>query len=181
MRLKLLSPGEMNADQKQTYDESIAGKRGKPPPPMMAWLNSPEMARHATRLGGFLRFDTVFSAGITEIAILVTARHWSSHYEWYAHRLLAIKGGLDEKIINDIRDRRTPTFSDPKAKVVYDVAKSLHDGHGVSKSLYDEAVKVVGERGIVEIIGLCGYYTMVSMTLNTFEFPLPEGHISELV
>jgi len=181
MRLKLLSPGEMSEDQKQTYDESIAGKRGKPPPPMMAWLNSPEMARHATRLGGFLRFDTVFSAGITEIAILVTARHWTSHYEWYAHRLLAIKGGLDEKIINDIRDRRTPTFSDPKAKVVYDVAKSLHDGHGVSKSLYDEAVKVVGERGIVEIIGLCGYYTMVSMTLNTFEFPLPEGHISELV
>ncbi len=62
MRLKLLSPGEMNADQKQTYDESIAGKRGKPPPPMMAWLNSPEMARHATRLGGFLRFDTIFPA-----------------------------------------------------------------------------------------------------------------------
>ena len=180
MRLKLLSPGEMSEDQKQTYDESIAGKRGKPPPPMMAWLNSPEMARHATRLGGFLRFDTVFSAGITEIAILVTARHWSSHYEWYAHRLLAIKGGLDEKIINDIRDRRTPTFSDPKAKVVYDVAKSLHDGHGVSKSLYDEAVKVVGERGIVEIIGLCGYYTMVSMTLNTFQFPLPDGEVSEL-
>ena len=180
MRLKLLSPGEMSEDQKQTYDESIAGKRGKPPPPMMAWLNSPEMARHATRLGGFLRFDTVFSAGITEIAILVTARHWTSHYEWYAHRLLAIKGGLDEKIINDIRDRRTPTFSDPKAKIVYDVAKSLHDGHGVSKSLYDEAVKVVGERGIVEIIGLCGYYTMVSMTLNTFEFELPAGEVSEL-
>jgi hypothetical protein len=72
MRLKLLSPGEMSADQKQTYDESIAGKRGKPPPPMMAWLNSPEMARHATRLGGFLRFDTVFSAAESEIAILVT-------------------------------------------------------------------------------------------------------------
>ncbi len=62
MRLKLLSPGEMSEDQKQTYDESIAGKRGKPPPPMMAWLNSPEMARHATRLGGFLRFDTIFPA-----------------------------------------------------------------------------------------------------------------------
>jgi hypothetical protein len=72
MRLKLLSPGEMNADQKQTYDESIAGKRGKPPPPMMAWLNSPEMARHATRLGGFLRFDTIFGTKLSEIAILVT-------------------------------------------------------------------------------------------------------------
>ena len=80
---------------------------------MMAWLNSPEMARHATRLGGFLRFDTVFPA-ITEIAILVTARHWTSHYEWYAHRLLALKAGLDPKIIDDIRDRRTPTSTIPR-------------------------------------------------------------------
>jgi 4-carboxymuconolactone decarboxylase len=180
MRLKLLSPGEMSADQRQTYDESIAGKRGKPPPPMMAWLNSPEMARHATRLGGFLRFDTVFSAAESEIAILVTARHWTSHYEWYAHKRLALQGGLDPKIIDDIRDRRTPHFDNPRAKMIYDLARSLHEGHGVTQPLYDEAVKLLGERGIVEIIGLCGYYTMVSMTLNTFEFELPAGEVSEL-
>ena len=181
MRLKLLSPGEMSADQKQTYDESIAGKRGAPPPPMMAWLNSPAMARHATRLGEFLRFDTAFPARISEIAILVTARHWTAHYEWFAHKRLALKGGLDPKIIDDIRDRRTPQFDDPRAKLVYDVAKSLHEGHGIAKGLYEEAVKMVGERGIVEIIGLCGYYTMVSMTLNSFEFGLPDGEVSELV
>jgi 4-carboxymuconolactone decarboxylase len=180
MRLKLLSPGEMSADQKQTYDESIAGKRGAPPPPMMAWLNSPEMARHATRLGGFLRFDTLFPAKLSEIAILVTARHWNSHYEWYAHKRLALKGGMELKIIEDIRDRRTPRFDDPKAQIIYDFSKSLHEGHGVSKALYDEAVKVLTVRGVVEIIGLCGYYTMVSMTLNTFEFELPEGEVSEL-
>jgi 4-carboxymuconolactone decarboxylase len=180
MRLKLLSPGEMTAHQRETYDESIASKRGKPPPPMMAWLNSPEMARHATRLGAFLRFDTLFPAKLSEIAILVTARHWTSHYEWYAHKQLALKGGMDPKIIDDIRDRRTLQFDDPKARIVYDVSKSLHEGHGVASSLYDEAVNVVGERGIVEIIGLCGYYTLVSMTLNTFEFGLPDGQVSEL-
>jgi 4-carboxymuconolactone decarboxylase len=180
MRLKLLSPEEMNADQKQTYDESIAGKRGAPPPPMMAWLNSPEMARHATRLGGFLRFDTLFPAKLSEIAILVTARHWTAHYEWYAHKRLALKGGLEPKIIDDIRDRRTPKFDDPKAQMIYDVSKSLHEGHGLEKALYDEAIAVLGERGLVEIIGLCGYYTMVSMTLNAFEFDLPPGEISEL-
>jgi 4-carboxymuconolactone decarboxylase len=180
MRLKLLSPDEMSADQRQTYDESISGKRGAPPPPMMAWLNSPEMARHATRLGEVMRFDTVFPARISEIAILVTARHWTAHYEWFAHKRLALKGGLDPKIIDDIRDRRTPQFDDPKAKLVYDVAKSLHEGHGIAKGLYDEAVEMVGERGIVEIIGLCGYYTMVSMTLNSFEFGLPDGEVSEL-
>jgi 4-carboxymuconolactone decarboxylase len=180
MRLKLLSPSEMSPDQKETYDESIAGKRGAPPAPMMAWLNSPEMARHATRLGGVLRFDTIFPAKLSEIAILVTARHWTSHYEWYAHKRLALKGGMDPKIIEDIKDRRAPSFDDPKGRMIYDVARSLHEARGLTKTLYDEAVKVLTLRGLVEIIGLCGYYTMVSMTLNTFEFDLPEGQVSEL-
>jgi 4-carboxymuconolactone decarboxylase len=138
------------------------------------------MAKHATRLGAFLRFDTVFPPKLSEIAILVTARHWTSHYEWYAHKRLALKGGMDPKIIDDIRDRRTPKFDDPKGQMIYDVAKSLHEGHGLSNGLYDDAVKVLGERGLVEIIGLCGYYTMVSMTLNTFEFELPAGEVSDL-
>jgi 4-carboxymuconolactone decarboxylase len=180
MRLKLLSHGEMSTEQKETYDESIASKRGAAPPPMMAWLNSPEMARHATRLGAVLRFDTIFPARLSEIAILVTARHWTSHYEWYAHRRLALQGGMDPRIIDAIRDRRTPEFDDPKGKMIYDLARSLHEGHGVAQGLYDEAVKTLTERGVVEVIGLCGYYTLVSMTLNTFEFGLPDGEVSEL-
>jgi 4-carboxymuconolactone decarboxylase len=180
MRLKLLSPGEMNAEQKQTYDETIAGKRGKAPAPMMAWLNSPAMARHATRLGEELRFNTIFPAKLSEIAILVTARHFTAHYEWFAHKRLALQGGMDPKVIDAIRDRRTPVFDDPKGKTIYEVAKALHEGHGLSKTLYDEAVAVLTERGLVEIIGLCGYYTLVSLTLNTFEFGLPEGEVSEL-
>jgi len=180
MRIKLLSPDGMNADQKATYEEAIAGKRGAAPAPMMAWLNSPDMARHATRLGEQLRFNTIFPPKLSEIAILVTARHWTAHYEWWAHKRLALKGGMDPKIIDDIRDRRTPTFDDPKGQMVYDVAKSLHEGHGLSDTLYAEAVRVLSERGLVEVIGLCGYYTLVSMTLNTFEFELPAGEVSEL-
>jgi 4-carboxymuconolactone decarboxylase len=87
---------------------------------------------------------------------------------------------MDPAIIDAIRDRRTPEFDDPKGKMIYDVTKSLHEGHGVEKGLYDEAVKLLSERGVVEVIGLCGYYTMVSMTLNTFEFELPEGEVPEL-
>ena len=180
MRIKLLSPDGMSADQKSVYDEAIAGKRGSAPAPMMAWLNSPEMARHATRLGEVMRFDTIFPAKLSEIAILVTARHWTAHYEWYAHKRLALAGGMAPEIIDAIRDRRTPDFDDPKGKMIYDLAKSLHEGHGVEKGLYDEAVKLLSERGVVEVIGLCGYYTLVSMTLNTFEFGLPEGVVKEL-
>src|ERR1700749_4427745 len=181
MRLKLLSPGEMNADQKQTYDEAVAGKRGAPPAPMMAWLNSPEMARHATRLGGTLRLHTMFPAKLSEIAILVTARHFTAHYEWWAHKRLALKGGMNPAIIDAIRDRRTPEFDEPKGKTIYEVAKSRHEGHGLSQTLYDEAVSALSLRGLTEVIGLCGYYTLVSFTLNTFEFQLPDGEVSELV
>jgi 4-carboxymuconolactone decarboxylase len=180
MRLKLISPDEMNADQKATYDEAVAGKRGSAPAPMMAWLNSPEMARHATRLGEMLRFNTMFPPKRSEIAILVTARHFTAHYEWWAHKRLALKGGMDPKIIDAIRDRRTPEFDDPVGAMIYQVAKSLHEGHGLAMGLYDEAIKTLTERGLVEIIGLCGYYTLVSLTLNTFEFGLPEGEVSEL-
>jgi 4-carboxymuconolactone decarboxylase len=180
MRLKLLSLGEMSADQKEIYDEAIAGKRGAAPAPMMAWLNSPDMARHATRLGEQLRFNTIFPPKLSEIAILVTARHWTAHYEWYAHKRLALKGGMDPDIIDDIRDRRTPVFDDPKGQMIYDVARSLHEGHGLSQVLYDAAVELLTLRGVTEIIGLCGYYTMVSMTLNTFEFGLPAGEVSDL-
>ncbi|ABD09359.1 Carboxymuconolactone decarboxylase [Rhodopseudomonas palustris HaA2] len=180
MRLTLLSPGEMNPDQRAIYDESVASKRGSPPPPMMAWLASPDMARHATRLGAVLRYDTSFPPALSELAILVTARHWTAHFEWYAHKTMALDGGLDPAIIEAIRDRRTPRFDDPKARVIYDVAKSLHEAKGLSQPLYDEATQLLGERGLVEIIGLCGYYTMVSMTLNAYEFPLPDGEVSEL-
>jgi 4-carboxymuconolactone decarboxylase len=147
---------------------------------MLAWLNSPEMARHATRLGEMLRFNTIFPRRLSEIAILVTARHFTAHYEWWAHKRLALKGGMDLKILEAIRDRRTPEFDDPKAQMIYDIAKSLHEGHGLSQALYDEAIKLLTERGLVEIIGLCGYYTLVSLTLNTFEFGLPDGEVSEL-
>ena len=180
MRLKWLARDEMSAEQKTVYDESIASKRGKPPEPMMAWLHSPEMAKHATRLGAFLRYDTSLTPALSELAILVTARHWTAHFEWYAHKKMALDGGLAPDIIEDIKQRRTPTFTDPKARVIYDVAKSLHEARGLSQPLHDEAKALLGERGLVEIIGLCGYYTMVSMTLNTYEFGLPDGQISEL-
>ena len=93
---------------------------------------------------------------------------------------LALAGGMDPRIIEAIRDRRTPEFDDPKGKMIYDVAKSLHEGRGIAKGLYDEAITLLGDRGVVEVIGLCGYYTLVSMTLNAFEFELPEGEVSEL-
>ena len=85
------------------------------------------------------------------------------------------------KIIDAIRDRHVPDFDDPKAQLIYEFSEALHENHNVPALLYEKAVEMLGKQGVVELIGLLGYYTLVSMTLNTFEFDLPEGEISELV
>lgn len=180
MRLKVIPPGEMTEHQRATYDESIASKRGRPPEPMLAWLYSPDMARHATRLGAFLRYDTTLPPHLSELAILITARHWSAQFEWYAHKKLALAAGLAPKIIDDINARRMPQLDDPKAQVIHDVSKALHETHFVPEPLHTRARELLGEQGLVELIGLLGYYTLVSMTLNAYEFGLPAGEVSDL-
>lgn len=180
MRLKTLSPSEMSGDQKAIFDESAAGKRGVVTPPARAWIHAPEVARHANRLGAYLRYDTTLGPRYSELAILVTARYWSAQYEWYAHKRMALDAGLDPKIIDDINHRRVPDFNDPKAQLIYEFSESLHVSHVVSKPLYDRAIDLLGERGAVELVGLLGYYTLVSMTLNAFEVPLPDGEASDL-
>lgn len=181
MRLRELSPGEMNADQKGIYAESLAGKRGAVTPPLRAWIHSPEVARHAGRLGAFLRYDTTLGPLLSELAILVTARHWSARFEWYAHKKLALAAGLDPAIIDAINHRHVPDFDSPKAQVVYELSEALHENHSVPTLLYQKAIELLGEKGIVELIGLLGYYSLVSMTLNTFEVEVPEGETCDLV
>lgn len=180
MRSRLLTFDELDEAQRFVWEENIKSKRGRITPPVVVWLHSPEMALHATRLGAFLRFETSIPVVAYEIAILLTARHWSSHYEWYAHKKIALEAGVDPDIVEAIRDRRTPRFSDACSKTVYDVTKSLYERRRVERALYDEAIMHLGERGLVDLIGICSYYSMVSMTLNTFDIELPEGEVSDL-
>jgi 4-carboxymuconolactone decarboxylase len=181
MRVPTLSPSEMSDDQKSIYAESTASKRGVVTPPLRAWIHAPEVARHASRLGAFLRYDTTLGPLLSELAILVTARHWSAQYEWYAHKKMALAAGLDIEIIDAINHRHVPDFDDPKAQLVYDFSESLHENHVVPKLLYDQATAMLGTKGVVELVGLLGYYSLVSMTLNTFEVELPQGETSDLV
>ena len=180
MRLKILTDAEMNDAQKAVVEATVKGKRGRVPPPALAWLHSPEYAVRAQAVGEFIRYDTIFGPALVEIAILVTARYWTSHYEWFAHRHLAEIAGLDAAIIDAIRDRRDPPIADPKARVIYDYAKTLHETKTIPQDLHDRMVALWGARGAVECVGTCGYYGMVSMTLNGFDVGLPDGAISEL-
>ena len=126
MRLPDLTPEQMDSTQHEVVEEAVAGKRGRIPGPLRLWIRSPELGRHAQRLGAFLRYDTTLGPRLSELAILVTARRWTAHYEWFAHKRDALKAGLDPAIVTAIATRQTPTFTDPAEQAVYDYATALH-------------------------------------------------------
>lgn len=180
MRIDDLTPDQLDPTQREVVHEAVAGKRGRIPGPLRIWIRSPELGRHAQRLGAFLRYDTTLGPRLSELAILVTARRWTSHYEWYAHKREALKAGLEPSIITAIATRQPPIFTDPAAEAVYAYATALHETHHVPQPVHEAAIAALGERGVVELVGLLGYYTLVAMTLNAFEFDLPEGEQPEL-
>lgn len=180
MRLRDLGRDEMDEAQRRVADEAASGKRGRVPAPLRAWLHSPELGARAQRLGEFCRYDTTLGPRLSELAILVVARSCTAHYEWYAHKREALKAGLDPAIIAAINERRSPAFDDAKARAVYHYASGLLTNHRVSDELHASAVRELGERGVVELVGVLGYYTLVAMTLNAFEIGLPEGEVSDL-
>lgn len=179
-RINLLTPEQMSQEQRRVYDETAAGRRGRVPAPLLAWLESPVLANRAQKLGEFLRYETSLSPRLSELAILVIARYWTAQFEWTAHKAEALKAGLDPEIINDIARRRPPRFRNPDEQLVYDFSLTLNRTQAVPGELYDRAVATLGLRGVVELVGILGYYSLISMTLNTFQIEPPEGTAPEL-
>ncbi|SDR24643.1 4-carboxymuconolactone decarboxylase [Rhizobiales bacterium GAS191] len=180
MRFRPPTREEMSEAQLRVVEAAIAGKRGTAPAPLLAWLDSPELGERAQRLGEFVRYDTTLPPALSELAILVTARFWTSHYEWHAHKREGLKAGIDPTVIDAIARRKPPKLQDPKAQLVYDFSMALHETHAVPAPLFAAAQKELGRQGVVELIGILGYYTLISMTLNAFEIGLPDGAAPEL-
>jgi len=175
MRLSTVEPDSMSPAQRAAINDVVAGKRGRIPGPMRAWIHSPEMGGRAQKLGEFLRYDTVLGPVLSELAVLITARFWSAAYVFNSHARSGREAGLAQDIIDAIAAGREPRFDDPKAKAIHDYAWVLHRTHFVPEDIHRAAVAALGEQGVVELIGLLGYYTLTAMTINAFAFPLPEG------
>ena len=174
-RFKELDPAEMTDAQRKAYEGIISGPRGGARGPFNALLRSPDLADRVQRVGEYVRFKSSLPARLNELAILVVARHWTAQYEWYAHRELALKAGLDPKIADELALRKRPANMKEDEAAVYDFCIELHEKKSVSDAAYAAALKMFGEQGIVDLIGASGYYTMVSMILNVDRHPLPEG------
>jgi 4-carboxymuconolactone decarboxylase len=165
----------MTEAQRRVYQSIAAGPRGGVRGPFNALLRSPELADRVQKVGEYLRFGTSLPARLNELAILVNARFWGSRYEWYAHRPLAEKGGLAPAIADALAANKRPDGMQADEALVYDFCVALHSTHAVDDALFARAVATLGERGVMDLIGVSGYYTLVSMVLNVAEIPLPAG------
>jgi 4-carboxymuconolactone decarboxylase len=180
-RIQLPPLAEMSSEQRSVHDEAAAGPRGHAPAPMTAWLKNPEFARRSQKLGELLRFQLSLPSRLRELAVLVVARYWVAHYEWWVHKKEALKHGLSAEVVEAIAARRRPAFQNDHERVVYEIATSILETRLVPGKLYQEGVRALGEQGLVELVGVIGYYTFVSMTLNTFEIGLPDFLQPELL
>lgn len=174
-RLHVPTLDDLKPEQRVVWARTLAGRRGAVPANVRVWLLSPELAARAQSLGEFLRYSTTIAARHAELAILVVARHWSAQYEWAVHAAEAARAGVSAETIAAIRERRLPVFEDATDRAVFDLVKALVADGRVSDETYRTAVSDLGERPVVELVGLVGYYTMVAFTLNVFEIPPPSG------
>jgi 4-carboxymuconolactone decarboxylase len=168
--LEHLAPG-----QREVAEAIISGPRGGLRGPFEAWLRAPGLAGPAQKLGEYCRFGTSLPRELSEFAILLTGRHWRSQFEFWAHARLAREAGLPGDIIEAIRTGSQPAFSNEAQRAVYALVTSYFATNRVADATYREALEALGERGLVELIGIVGYYGLVSMTLNVFEVGLPPG------
>jgi len=191
-RFPVLRPEQLSLAQQRVLKSLIAGPRGKDGTgldsisrfltrgPFNAWLRSPDLGNLLQQVGAHIRFKSSLPARLNELAILITARHWTSQFEWYAHRLLALKAGLGAKLIDDLARNRRPKRMRADEAAVYEFCTQLHRRKNVSDAAYRRVVALFGERGAMDLIGASGYYTVVSMTLNVAGVPVPPGEKTPL-
>jgi 4-carboxymuconolactone decarboxylase len=179
-RLTPLDIDTLTGEQRRVADEIRSGPRGGMRGPFEAWLRSPGLADHAQKLGAFCRFNTTLPNDLAELAILLTGKRWKAQFEFWAHARLAKQAGLSEAIVEAIRTGDSPPFSRDSERIIYDVITEYFATNRVSDANYRRAVAEFGEQGLVELIGIVGYYGLVSMTLNIFDVGLPEGEAEPL-
>ena len=143
--------------------------------PFVPLLRSPEVMNRARAIGDYLRFKSTFPPRLSEFVILLTARSWTQQYEWYAHYDLAIKAGVSAETAGAIAEGRRPRPMTEEEEILYDFCDELDRNQSVSDATYARMVAKFGEQGVIDAAGIVGYYTMLSMVMNTTRTALPAG------
>ena len=170
-RLKTIENTDMTERQRQIYEEIVSGPRGQVRGPLNIWLYRPELADRAQRLGQYCRFNTSLESRLSELAILTTARIWDAEFEWQAHVPHALSGGVDSLVIESLGADETPNFANEDEEIVYRVTREINTTRQLSDETYNQVIKILGVEATVDLIGLLGYYTLISMTIKAFNIP----------
>ena len=183
-RFALTKFSQMTPEQKAAADALRAGPRAavgssanaSPDSigsPFNIWVRRPELLDRLQKVGEYIRFKSSLPPRLNEFAILITARRWNAQYEWFAHHRLAMAGGLDPKIAEELANGKVPSNMKPDEQVVYDFTTELYDHTGVSDATFKRAVDAFGEAGVADLIAVNGYYVLVAMTVNVDRTPIP--------
>lgn len=167
-RIEDIDTEKLTPHQREVYG-AIARSRGQVGGPLRVWVNSPELAARAQELGAFCRYHSSLPPKLSEVAILIMGAHWKASYEWNSHAPIAAKAGVPADVIEAIRTGRRPHFADPAQEAVYEFATELLVNRRVSDKAYARARACLGDVGVVDLTGIMGYYTLISMTCVAFD------------
>lgn len=180
-RFPELSPEQYTPDQRRVADGIQSGPRGAGlRGPFNALLRSPDLCDLVQRVGAYVRFSSSIPAPLNELAICMAGRKWTAQYEFYAHRQLGIKAGLNPAILDAVAEGRRPAGMSADETIVYNFVAELLSTGGVSDANYQPAIDRFGERGVMDLVGAVGYYSLVSMVLNVAQVQLPPGETPPL-
>lgn len=175
-RMPPIPAERLTESQKKAIQEFEAARKTGLSGPFWPLLRSPEVLSRARAMGDYLRFTSVLPPRLSEFAIIITARQWTQNYEWDVHAPLAEKGGLKASVIAAVAEGRRPDGMADDEDVLYTFCDELHRNKSISDATYARAVKAFGEQGVIDILGISGYYTTLAMVLNTARTPVPPGH-----
>jgi len=182
-RLTRLTRDEISPEARGLWDAIAEGRggavdaEGRMSGPFNVWLQSPQAGRHLLALGGSLREETVLDRSLNELAVCVSTAYWRANFPFIRHAAAARKSGIADSVLDALAAGERPTFEDDQHELTYQVASSVVRTSGLSTSLHARALSVLGERQLVEVVLVCGWYTLVSFAVNAFEVPTATGQM----
>ncbi len=179
-RLPPIPESQWNEAQRREAQAVIDGPRGALVSPFVPLLRSPELMGHAQRMGEYLRYRSTLTLRLSELAILITARHWSQQVEWAIHAPIAQQAGVHPDTVQAIAEGRQPQGLPPDEAAVYAFSTELHHNQGVSDATWAQALAQFGEQGVVDLIGINGYYSLLSMVMNASRTEVPASKAAPL-
>ena len=174
-RMPPLALEQMSEAQKSYAMEIINGPRGALYGPFVPLIRSPELMHRVQQVGEYLRYRSAVGTHLTELAILITAQHWKQEVEWAIHAQIALDAGIKPEIIHAIAEARVPTGMSGDEKIVHDFCRELQDNKKISDATYACAREAFSEHGVVDLMGICGYYTLLAMVMNGAQTAVPDG------